>query len=97
MIFRADPSAVRSERGGRVGVSMFKVLETQGSIGNHLLCALQKNLRVFVYENLSLPLKRWYMSAINELIMLTSYQLYRVSTQRAMVRQLKWFSQEMTE
>jgi hypothetical protein len=50
---------------------MFKALETQGSIGNHLLCAPQKNLRVFVYETWSLPLERWYMSAINESIMLT--------------------------
>jgi hypothetical protein len=57
MIFRADPSAVRFERGGRVGVSMFKVLETQGSIGNDLLCALQKNLRVFVYEKLVFTLE----------------------------------------
>jgi hypothetical protein len=36
MIFRAAPSAVRFERGGRVGASMFEVSETQGSIGNHL-------------------------------------------------------------
>jgi hypothetical protein len=71
MIFRADPSAVRFERGGRIGVFYVQVLETQGSIGTHLLCALQKNLRVFVYEDWPLPLKRWHMSAINELIMLT--------------------------
>jgi CheY-like chemotaxis protein len=44
MIFRAAPSAIRFERGGRVGAFMFKVSETQGSIGNHLLCALQKEL-----------------------------------------------------
>jgi hypothetical protein len=44
MIFRVASSAVRFERGGRIGASMFKVSETQGSIGNHLLCALQKEL-----------------------------------------------------
>jgi hypothetical protein len=36
MMFRADRSAVRFERGGRVGVSMFRFLEAQGFIGNHL-------------------------------------------------------------
>jgi hypothetical protein len=97
MISRADPSAVRFERGGRVGVFYVQSLGNARVYRKPSFVRSPEELARLCLRDVAFTSWRGVYERDQRIDYAYFPTTSVVSTQRAMVRQLKWFSQEMTE